>query len=83
MLAEALTGGLAPLLEEKERPHLSESALVAGLNPEIDAMREAQKLREKGEPAKPPLRDATLQRALDYIASVTVYEAAQAKVKPR
>lgn len=83
VLAAALNGGLAPLVEEKERPHLSEAALVAGTSPELDAMREAQKLREKGQTPKPALRDVTLQRALDYIASVMVFEAAQAKVKPR
>ena len=78
-LAAALNGGVAPLVEDKERRRLNEAALVAGTNPELDAMTEAQKLREKGIQPKPELRDVTLQRALDYVASVSVYEAAQAK----
>jgi hypothetical protein len=81
-LAAELTGGVASIVEDKERPRLNEAALVAGTNPELDAMREYQKLREKGQESKPQVRDVTLQRALDYVASVSVYEAAQAKRRP-
>ena len=66
--------GAAPLVLEKERAKMNEAALIAGTNPELDEVQKIQKLRVKGEaPAKPP-RDEALQRALDYITSVRVYE---------
>ncbi len=82
-LAAELTGGVASVVDDKERPRLNEAALVAGTNPELDAMRDYQKQREKGQDPKPQVRDLTLQRALDYVASVSVYEAAQAKRRPQ
>ena len=81
LLTAALESGVAPLITEKVRPRLSEAALVAGTNPELDAMKELQELRAKGLEPKPPLRDAALQRALDYVATVGIFEAAQ-KRKP-
>lgn len=79
ILATAADGGVAPLVEEKERPRMNEAALVAGTNPELDALREQQLQRARGEQPKPMQRDVTLQRALDYITGVTVFEAAQRK----
>ncbi len=77
LLASALDGGVAALVTEKIRPRMSEAALVAGTNPELDAMKELQQLKAKGQEPKLPLRDAALQRALDYITSVSIFEAAR------
>ena len=75
VLQLAMNGaGVAPLVEEKPRARMNEAALIAGTNPELDEVQANQKLRAKGEtPAKPP-RDEALQRALDFIISVGVYE---------
>jgi hypothetical protein len=78
ILVAALAEGVAPLIVEKERPRMNEAALVAGTNPELDALQERQKLKEKGEAPKAALRDETLQRALDYITTVRIYDAARA-----
>ena len=51
---------------------VDEAALVAGTNPELDALAAAQ--RAKGEkPKTTPLRDAVLQRALDFVTALSVY----------
>ncbi len=68
------SGGVAPLVLEKARARMNEAALIAGTNPELDEMQQIHKLRAKGEePAKLP-RDEVLQRALDFITSIGVYE---------
>ena len=61
------------LLVEPERPRFNEAALVAGTNPEIDAMQAAQRL--KGDKPKPVLRDQTLLRVMDLITSLGVLAA--------
>jgi hypothetical protein len=64
-----------PLIAEKARARMNEAALIAGTNPELDELQENQKLKAKGEvPGKLPC-DEALQRALDFITSVRVYEA--------
>ena len=71
-------GGVAPLVFEKARARMNEAALVAGTNPELDEIMEIQKRRASGEgPAKAP-RDEVLQRAIDYITSVRIFEAREA-----
>ncbi len=79
VLQLAMNGhGVAPLVFEKARARMNEAALVAGTNPELDELLAIQKQREKsGAPAKPP-RDEVLQRALDYITSVRIFEAREA-----
>ena len=68
------SGGVAPLVLEKARARMNEAALIAGTNPELDEMQQIHKLRAKGEePVKLP-RDEVLQRALDFITSIGVYE---------
>ena len=68
------TAGVAPLVLEKARARMNEAALIAGTNPELDEMQQIYKLRAKGEePVKLP-RDEVLQRALDFITSIGVYE---------
>ncbi len=72
VLAEEAEKGLTPLILETERSRMNEAALVAGTNPDLEAMIAAQK--NHTEKTKPPLHDATLQRAVDFITSVAVYE---------
>ena len=63
--------GMAPFVYETERPHLNEAALLAGTNPEVDAA-EAQR-RNRGR-EKQPARDPVLQRALDLVTSLEIYQ---------
>jgi C-terminal processing protease CtpA/Prc len=64
--------GVSPLVFETERTHMNEAALVAGKNPEIDALEAAQRYRF-GERTKAPLRDTVLQRAVDLVTTLGVY----------
>lgn len=63
--------GVSPYVFETERPRRNEAALVAGTNPEIDPAQIAQRRTVNG---KPPVRDVELQRALDLITTISVYE---------
>lgn len=74
VFAESAEKGLGPYVFETERPHMSEAALVSGINPELDAARDAQEARRRGGAApKPPLRDGPLQRALDLVSTIAVF----------
>ena len=57
--------GMAPFVFEPERPHFNEAALIAGTNPELDARRRASDDNP---------RDAVLQRAVDVITSLAVFQ---------
>jgi hypothetical protein len=72
VLKRELEKGVSEFVFETERPRMNEAALVAGTNPELDAIQAAQK--NKGDRPKPPLRDAVLQRAVDFITSIAIYE---------
>lgn len=72
VLDHGLAKGMSELVFETERPRMNEAALVAGQNPELDALQAAQ--LNRGEKAKAPLRDAVLQRAVDFITALTIYE---------
>ena len=72
VLEQGLESGVAPLVAETARQKMNEAALVAKRNPELDAMQAAQ--ANKGEKPKPPLRDVVLQRALDFITTIGLYE---------
>ena len=72
VLQQSLESGVGPLVEETEREKMNEAALVGKRNPELDAMQAAQ--ARKGEKQKAPLRDVVLQRALDFITTIGLYE---------
>ena len=72
VLKQELEGGVAALVGETEREKMNEAALVARRNPELDAAQAAQ--ARKGERPKAPLRDVALQRALDFITTIALYE---------
>ncbi len=61
--------GMGPFVFEKERAHLNEAALIAGRNPEIDAL----EVSRRKNPEKPQPRDLVLQRALDLVTSLAIY----------
>lgn len=63
--------GMAPFVYEAERPHLNEAALLAGTNPELDAA-EARR-RNRGR-EKLPARDPVLQRAIDLVTSLEIFQ---------
>jgi hypothetical protein len=65
--------GIGPFVYETERPHMNEAALLAGTNPELEAWGAAQQHPGHG-PAKQPAHDPVLQRALDVVTSLEVYQ---------
>jgi C-terminal processing protease CtpA/Prc len=62
--------GMSPFIYETERPHLNEAALMAGTNPELES---SDQRRGRGQQNALP-RDAMLQRALDLITSLEIYQ---------
>ncbi|MEO5720540.1 MAG: S41 family peptidase [Chthoniobacterales bacterium] len=68
---QSATAGMGQFVFENERPHLNEAALIAGRNPEIDALEASQRRKN---PEKPAPRDLVLQRALDIVTSLAIYE---------
>jgi len=64
--------GMDPFVYEAGRLHMNEAALLAGTNPEVEAAEAAQ--RRGRAPEKPPPHDLFLQRALDVITSLEVYQ---------
>jgi hypothetical protein len=65
--------GIAPFIYDPGRPHMSEAALLAGTNPELEAAEAAQQRRGRA-PEKPTPHDSVLQRALDVVTSLEVYQ---------
>lgn len=63
--------GMSQFVYETERPHLNEAALLAGTNPELDVAEAQRRIRAR---EKPPLRDSVLQRALDVVTSLEIYQ---------
>jgi len=76
VLKQGLEKGVAELVFETERIRMNEAALVAGTNPELDAAQAAQKLKAE---KKIILRDPVLQRAVDFITTLAVYNRRAAK----
>ncbi|HEX4086093.1 MAG TPA: S41 family peptidase [Chthoniobacteraceae bacterium] len=64
------TKGIVSVVAEQSRPHLNEAALVAHENPEVDEI-EAE---ESGHKPPPALIDRQLQRALDLVTSISIYQ---------
>lgn len=62
--------GMTAFIYDTERPHLNEAALMAGTNPELES---AEQKRGRAQDRSLP-RDAVLQRALDLITSLEVYQ---------
>ena len=69
---QSLEKGISPFVFDKERPKMNEAALVAGINPELDALESAQ---GKHVEVKPELRDTVLQRAMDFFTTIKFYGA--------
>jgi peptidase S41-like protein len=65
--------GMGPFVYEAGRPHMNEAALLAGTNPEVEAAEAAQQRRGRA-PETPPAYDPVLQRALDVVTSLEVYQ---------
>jgi Peptidase family S41 len=65
--------GMDPFIYDTSRPHMSEAALLAGTNPELEAAEAAQQRRGRA-PEKPAPHDTVLQRALDVMTSLEVYQ---------
>jgi peptidase S41-like protein len=65
--------GMSLFVYETGRPHMNEAALLAGTNPEVEAAEAAQQRRGRA-PEKLPPHDPVLQRALDVITSLEVYQ---------
>src|SRR5438552_2246143 len=65
--------GLGPFVYDVERPHFNEAALMAGTNPELESVEAAQQRRGRA-PEKPPAHDLVLQRALDVVTSLEIYQ---------
>ena len=65
--------GMGPFVYQAGRPHMNEAALLAGTNPEVEAVEAAQQRRGHA-PEKPPAHDPVLQRALDVVTSLEIYQ---------
>jgi hypothetical protein len=74
VLKQGLEKGVGELVFEIERVRMNEAALVSGANPELDAAQAAQKNKTE---RKALLRDAVLQRAVDFITTLAIYERAK------
>ncbi len=77
VLKQGLESGVAGLIVDAERTKMNEAALVAGRNPELDALQIQQ--AKKAEKPKLPLRDVVLQRAVDFVTTLSIYGKKPAK----
>jgi C-terminal processing protease CtpA/Prc len=71
LMRSVATSGVGSVIEEHDLPHLNEAALVAGNNPEVDEL-EAEAAGKKPETR---IIDRQLQRALDMVTSIAVFQA--------
>jgi hypothetical protein len=71
IFGQSLEKGMSQFVFEAERPHFNEAALLAGTNPDLDALEAAQKRAKT--PDKPGPRDPVLQRAVDLVTSLAIY----------
>ena len=63
--------GMSGFVYESERPHLNEAALIAGTNPELETGEPWRLVRAREKIAP---HDSVLQRALDVVTSLEVYQ---------
>jgi C-terminal processing protease CtpA/Prc len=71
VMASITAKGVVSVIEEHDRAHLNEAALVSGSNPEVDELEAEQ----AGKKPVQPLIDRQLQRALDLVTSISIYQA--------
>jgi hypothetical protein len=69
---QSAESGMSQFVFESERPHLNEAALLAGRNPELDAIEASQRRGRNSEKSAP--RDVVLQRAVDVVTSLSIYQ---------
>lgn len=67
IFSESAQHGLTSFVFERERPHFNEAALMAGTNPEIE-------IRQQRRSAEDSLHDSVLQRAVDVITSLEIFQ---------
>jgi hypothetical protein len=67
IFALSMQRGLTTFVFEHERPHFNEAALITGTNPELDIRQQRRNPDEN-------LHDAVLQRAVDVITSLAVFQ---------
>ena len=77
IVKEITAHGVARVVAEKSRAHLNEAALVAGRDPDIDTMEADQQASHQPAAAARPI-DRQLQRALDLVTSISVFQARKA-----
>lgn len=70
ILQASVEKGMAPFVYDAERPRFNEAALIAGTNPELES---GEQRRGRAQQSAVP-RDTMLQRALDLITSLEIYE---------
>ena len=70
VLTQSDSGPLEPFITDEERPRLNEAALVNGTNPELDA----DEQQEAGKTSKAQLKDESLQRAIDFLITLSLYK---------
>ncbi|MEY2483756.1 MAG: carboxyl-terminal processing protease [Verrucomicrobiota bacterium] len=64
--------GMTQFVVENSRPHLNEAALISGKNPELEALEAAQRRTRTTD--KPAVHDPVLQRALDLVTSIGIFQ---------
>jgi hypothetical protein len=64
--------GMTPFVTETSRPHLNEAALISGRNPELEALEAAQRRTRTTD--KAAVHDPVLQRALDLVTSIGIFQ---------
>jgi Peptidase family S41 len=72
VLALADQSGVSEYIFDEERPHTNEAALVAGKNPDLDAY-EAD--HANGKPRQQHIKDLVLQRAIDFLTTISIFRA--------
>ena len=67
IFAQSAQRGLTAFVFENERPHFNEAALIAGTNPEIE-------IRQQRRGPEESAHDSVLQRAVDVITSLAIFQ---------